>query len=136
MVFNQLSKSVSIVTRHSTIAKQTMDSFNEYGNTHSYKKVNHKKNIECKIDLLCNIFAKPDAHLDVFVRCINKIYNKRCNTQYKNKHHLQQDKGKKKVRKFISSISFFFCWYSRSAPYSTLIFHEDEKKTLKNAYYK
>lgn len=72
------------------------------GNTHSYKKVNHKKNIECKIDLLCNIFAKPDAHLDVFIRCINEIYNKRCNTQYKNKHHLQQDKQ----IKFISSNCF------------------------------
>ena len=53
-----------------------------YSSTHtySYKKVNHKKYIECKIDLLCDIFAKPDAHLNIFIRCINKIYNKRCNT--------------------------------------------------------
>lgn len=59
-----------------------------YKLTYSYKKVDHKKYIECEIDLLCNVIAKMCAHLNIFVRCINEVNNKGCNAKNKNKHHL------------------------------------------------
>lgn len=59
-------------------------------NTYSYKKINHKKYIECEINLLRDVIAKLHAHFDIFAVCIHKIYYERRNAEYEHEHHLKK----------------------------------------------
>lgn len=59
--------------------------------TYSYKKINHKKYIECEINLLRDVIAKLHADFDIFAVCIHEIYYKRCNAEYEHEHHLKTE---------------------------------------------
>lgn len=72
--------------------------------TYSYKKVNHKKYIECEINLLRDVVAKLHAHFDKFVVCIYKIYDERCNAEYEHEYHLKA----KKKNDTKSIVIFYF----------------------------
>lgn len=57
---------------------------------YSYKKVHHKKYIECKIDLLCNIVAPFLTTFHFFIGCVNKINDEWCNAEDKDENHLKK----------------------------------------------
>jgi hypothetical protein len=67
-------------------------SFREFRDfdTYSYKKVHHKKYIECKIDLLCYIVAPFLTTFHFFIRCIDKVNDERCDTENKDENHLRE----------------------------------------------
>lgn len=57
--------------------------------THPYKKVDHKKYIECQINLLGNIVTPLLTSLHLLTRRIDKVYNEGCDAEYKHEDHLQ-----------------------------------------------
>lgn len=60
--------------------------------TYSYKKVHHKKYIECKVDLLCNIVAPFLTAFHFFIWCIDEINDEGCYTENKYEDHLKTTK--------------------------------------------
>lgn len=83
--------------------------------TYSYKKVNHKKYIECEIDLLSNVVTPLLASFDFFARCINKVYNEGCNAEYKYENDLQMKiENELKFRMVTSHFKVYQLFFNNS----------------------
>ena len=57
--------------------------------THPDKKVDHKKYVECQIDLLSDVAVPGYALLNMFARSVDEVDNQRSDWQYKNETHLK-----------------------------------------------
>ena len=57
--------------------------------THPDKKVDHKKYVECQIDLLSDVAVPGYALLNMFTRRVDEVDNQRSDWQYKNETHLK-----------------------------------------------
>lgn len=60
--------------------------------TYSYKKVHHKKYIECKINLLRDIVAPFLTSFHFFIGCVNKVNDEWCNAEDKHEDHLKKER--------------------------------------------
>ena len=57
--------------------------------THPDKKVDHKKYVECQIDLLSDVAVPGYALLNMFTRRVDEVDNQGSDWQYKNETHLK-----------------------------------------------
>lgn len=60
--------------------------------TYSYKKINHKKYVECEINLLRDVIAEFHAHFNIFVVRVHEVDDERRNAEYEYEHHLKENR--------------------------------------------